>query len=499
MKKAFFAITIGAVAVVASSSAFAQLSAGASASTESGVAADASGPDATGAEEPDLEAEAHASDPFMRRYRPTLISFEAGVYGGVSFFPAEHNLQDLDVAIANGHDELSTGGEVGVRLAFFPLWFLGLEAEGGLIFTGTKARGEDAQVFVLRGHGILQLPVGRLVPFVLAGASLFSLQSGDGALGDDTDPAFHFGGGLKFAFNRYLSLRVDVRDTLLQRNVLLAGVEQGDLEHNIEVLGGLSVTFGRTPWAPKPADRDNDGLYDRDDKCPNEPGPRPDGCPIPPPPPDADGDGFPDASDPCPNESEDNEPPEPNDGCPNKDLDGDGILIPDDLCPEQPGIEPDGCPPKDSDGDGILDPDDKCPNEPETKNNFEDHDGCPDELPKEVAKFTGVIKGIVFATGKAAIRPASFPLLDDAVAVLNQYPDLRIRISGHTDDRGTRELNLRLSEERAAAVKTYLLGKGIADERITTRGAGPDEPIADNSKSAGRAQNRRIEFELLPQ
>lgn len=469
--------------------------ASASFSTSEGLST--SGGDAE--DEPDLEGEANASDSFMRRYRPTSLAFEAGLFGGVVFFPAEHNLQDLDVVVVNGHDELDTGIEGGLRLAFFPLSFFGAEVEGAMIFSNAKLAGDSATILALRGHGILQLPIARLVPFVLFGGSFLSLSSSDDSLGDDADPAMHFGGGFKFAFNKYLGLRLDVRDTLIQRNKLLPGVENGDLEHEVELLLGLSFTLGRTPWAPKPSDRDNDGTIDREDRCPNEPGPKPDGCPPPPPPPDQDGDGFPDANDPCPTESEDNYPPDGNDGCPNKDVDADGIPIPTDLCPEQLGIAPDGCPPKDTDADGVMDPDDKCVAEPETKNNFEDADGCPDELPKEVQKFTGVIKGILFASGKAEIRPASFPLLDDAVQVLQQYPTLKIRISGHTDDKGKHDFNVELSANRAAAVKTYLLSKGIPDDRIQTRGAGPDEPIADNKNAAGRAQNRRIEFELLPQ
>lgn len=492
-------LTLVLLGVVCSSSslASAQSEASASFSTSDGLDTSASGD--SGGEEPDYEGEANASDTFMRRYRPTMLSFEAGLFGGVSFLPAEHNLQDLAVVANNGHDELELGGEIGLRLALFPLSFFGAEVEGGMVFSSTKTSGDSASIFLLRGHGILQLPIARLVPFVLVGGSMLSLSSSADSLGDDADPALHFGGGFKFAFNKYLGLRLDVRDTLLQRNKLLPGVENGDVEHNVELLLGLSLTLGRTPWAPKPSDRDGDSLYDRDDRCPNEPGPRPEGCPPPPPPPDQDGDGFVDANDPCPTESEDNYPPDGNDGCPNKDVDKDGIPIPADLCPEQLGIAPDGCPPKDSDADGIMDPDDKCVAEPETKNNFDDADGCPDELPKEVAKFTGVIKGILFDSGKAIIRPASFPLLDDAVVVLQQYPTLKIRISGHTDDKGKHDFNTQLSLDRANAVKTYLLAKGVGEERIQTRGAGPDEPIADNKNAAGRAQNRRIEFELLPQ
>ena len=135
----------------------------------------------------------------------------------------------------------------------------------------------------------------------------------------------------------------------------------------------------------------------------------------------------------------------------------------------------------------------------ETRNNFEDQDGCPDELPVEVKKFTGVIRGIQFASGNAKIRKSSFPLLDDAVSVLKQYSTLRIRISGHTDSRGKLAKNQKLSEDRANAVKDYLVSRGVESSRVETRGVGPDEPIADNKTAAGRTQNRRIEFELLPQ
>jgi outer membrane protein OmpA-like peptidoglycan-associated protein len=446
------------------------------------------------AQSPDLEAESYAEDPPMRRYRPTLLSFEGGLYGGAYLFSDSHNLQDLALTAPAGHQKLRPGGEVGLRLAFYPVWFLGLEGEGGLIISKTQRSDDRALIWTGRGHGILQLPLGRLVPFVLGGGGVLALRS-DG-LGDDVDPVFYFGGGLKLNVSQRLALRIDVRDNMSQKNRLLAGSADGDLVHNPEVLAGLSLTLGRTPWAPRPPDDDDDGLYDRDDRCPTKAGPKPTGCP---PPPDQDGDGLPDAKDLCPTEAEDGNPPDPKDGCPNLDLDNDRIIIPVDLCPTLPGVPPDGCPPKDSDADGIYDPSDRCPREPETKNNFLDYDGCPDELPPQVKKFTGVIKGILFASGKAKIRATSFPLLDDSVRVLQQFPDLRIRISGHTDNTGKASRNQKLSEDRAAAVKAYMVSRGVDESRIQTRGAGPDEPIADNRSSLGRTQNRRIEFELLPQ
>ena len=211
---------------------------------------------------------------------------------------------------------------------------------------------------------------------------------------------------------------------------------------------------------------------------------------------DTDKDGIVDASDPCPTEAEDGAQPAPSDGCPNKDADGDGVPLPDDKCPTEKGVAPDGCV-HDKDADGILDEVDKCPDQPETKNGFQDADGCPDELPKEVAKFAGVIKGIQFDFGKATIRKESNKVLDDAVKVLAQYGDLRIMVSGHTDNVGEAQKNIELSEARAASVKEYMVSKGIDAGRIETRGAGPNEPVADNATDQGRQENRRIEFKLL--
>jgi OOP family OmpA-OmpF porin len=442
------------------------------------------------------EAEKHATDGFWRRYRPTHLALELDLYGGLHLFPHNHDLQDPKVVdTPDKHQQLKTGPEVGLRLGLYPLSFLGAEGEGGLIFTEATRSNDSAKVWYVRGHGVLQLPLGRLIPFVLGGGGLYMLR-GASSLGKDSEPVFYFGGGLKFQFIQRLAMRIDARDNFMQKNRLLDGVKKGDRLQALEVLLGLSVTFGRTPWTRTPGDGDADGVLDRDDQCPADVGPAPTGCPLPP---DSDGDGIPNNTDPCATEAEDGNPPDPKDGCPNRDVDGDGIDTPIDACPDLPGIAPDGCPPKDSDGDGLMDPEDRCPKDAETKNNFEDQDGCPDELPQEVKKFTGVIRGINFDTGKAKIRMTSLPLLDDAVNVLKAYPTLRLRVSGHTDNKGKAAKNLRLSEDRAEAVKEYMVSHGIESRRVETRGVGSDEPIADNKTNAGRTQNRRIEFELVPQ
>ncbi len=200
---------------------------------------------------------------------------------------------------------------------------------------------------------------------------------------------------------------------------------------------------------------------------------------------DLDGDGYDDEADGCPEQAEDFDSFEDDDGCPDVDNDGDGVLDAAQFV----------------DGQWVNDDhkgDFDCRNEPEDVDGFEDEDGCPDELPEEVAKFTGVIEGILFATAKSKIRKRSFPLLDEAADVLLRYTALEVEISGHTDNRGKHDYNVELSQARADAVKDYLVSKGIDAARIKTRGAGPDEPRTSNDTKDGRAENRRIEFKVLP-
>jgi outer membrane protein OmpA-like peptidoglycan-associated protein len=181
---------------------------------------------------------------------------------------------------------------------------------------------------------------------------------------------------------------------------------------------------------------------------------------------------------------------------PVRDRDHDGIPDNEDQCPTVPGPAPTGCPP-DADDDEIPDEEDKCPTEPETKNGFDDDDGCPDVVPNEFADLAGILKGINFDSDKDVIKKDSKPILDRAVEVLQLYPQVRVEISGHTDSNGGYEHNVDLSQRRSAAVKQYLVENGIDEARIETRGAGPNEPIDTNDTPAGRAENRRIEVKIL--
>lgn len=181
---------------------------------------------------------------------------------------------------------------------------------------------------------------------------------------------------------------------------------------------------------------------------------------------------------------------------PIRDRDGDGIPDRDDQCPRVPGEAPTGCPP-DKDEDTIPDEIDACPTEPETRNGFEDDEGCPDVVPDEFADLAGILKGIHFDSDKSIVKSESKPILDRAVEVLKKFPSVRVEISGHTDSRGEYEHNMDLSRRRADAVEQYLVDAGIDSARIETRGAGPNEPIDTNDTSEGRAENRRIEVKIL--
>ncbi|MFN7147638.1 MAG: OmpA family protein, partial [Myxococcota bacterium] len=188
------------------------------------------------------------------------------------------------------------------------------------------------------------------------------------------------------------------------------------------------------------------------------------------------------------------------------DRDGDGLLDREDTCPDAPEdldrlMDRDGCPEDDVDADGIVDLRDACPTRRETANRFQDTDGCPDVVPEAVQAlpaplrpFTGTIDGIVFALDSAEILPASEPVLTAAAAVLREYPDVRLRIAGHTDALADEAYNLALSRARAEAVAAWLAAHGVDPARLTAEGYGEARPVDTNDSEAGRARNRRVEF-----
>ncbi len=257
-------------------------------------------------------------------------------------------------------------------------------------------------------------------------------------------------------------------------------------------------------------DTDKDGIYDKQDACPQTAGLlKYQSCP------DSDGDTIIDKNDECPEIAG----LVAFNGCP--DTDGDGIPDKDDKCPELPGLltfkgcqdtdedgivdqedeccliigpkENKGCPWPDSDADGVADKDDKCPQEIGTIAN----NGCP-EVPEEVImKLNEYAKTIFFKPGKSTFKAETLLVLQSIVEILEQYPRDNFSIEGHSDSKGDPEKNLRLSKNRAAAVRKYFIYNGIAPERLTSEGYGDTQPIDTNESKSGRVNNRRVDVKLV--
>lgn len=390
--------------------------------------------------------------PWIKRWAPERDMLDIGFYIGGLFLPSAHGLFD---AGEGPRPQLNRSAFVGgMRLAYMPLSFLGV----GLEVDGASSRGgtpeTDVNHTTFRMHVIGQLPYRVTPVFVIGGGFLSTRSSAD--ILNELDGAFHYGLGLKVHINQWIAVRMDGRHMVARGDFENDRASYGEIQFGVD----LNLRMRRL-IKPKKIDRDGDGLYDRDDKCPHEAGDTDDGCPK------------------------------------NKDSDSDGVSDRNDKCPTEYGDDPKGCPIPDKDGDGILDSKDECWEQPETVNGFEDTNGCPDEPPEKLKKLDGVIAGIMFDSGQATIRTTSRRVLVGVVETLKEYPDVRVEIVGHTDDQGSREMNTKLSADRAESVKAYLVERGIDGARITTKGVGPDEPLEDNKTKAGRAKNRRIEFKIV--
>ena len=289
-----------------------------------------------------------------------------------------------------------------------------------------------------------------------------------------------------------------------------AGVSGGAGAPDVRVYAGIMITSPPEPPPPPvvegPKDTDGDGLLDPDDKCPLDP---------------EDKDGF-----------------EDQDGCPDPDNDGDRILDPwvelagelekyahigrgSDQCPDVPedwdGFEDeDGCPDADNDKDGFCDPwveakqqhgqwknlcqgIDQCPDEPETVNGLADDDGCPDSRVRLEQDRIVILQVVHFYFNEARIKEESYALLQDVTTVLLEHPELlKVRVEGHTDERGRKAYNRKLSAKRAAAVVDFMTVRGVDPRRLISEGYGADRPIVRKAKTEEEHQrNRRVEFLII--
>ena len=236
------------------------------------------------------------------------------------------------------------------------------------------------------------------------------------------------------------------------------------------------------PWG----DKDHDGVTDNIDKCPDVPGVKENnGCPWP----DADSDGVFDKDDSCKYEKGD----PLNHGCPWGDTDGDGVKDNVDKCITVAGpVENNGCPWPDTDGDGVLDKDDECPNTPGPKENK----GCPVLKKKEKEVIRTAFTDLQFETGKTIIKSASFPSLNELAKLLRTKEGAKLIIAGHTDNVGTPESNMKLSQGRAEAVRNALIERGVDPSKFIVEHYGDTKPIGDNKTPDGRAKNRRVEMRI---
>lgn len=229
-------------------------------------------------------------------------------------------------------------------------------------------------------------------------------------------------------------------------------------------------------------DKDEDGIADKDDECPEIAGLRKfNGCP------DTDEDGVKDSEDKCPELAGIVEMR----GCP--DTDGDGIIDSNDACPKEAGPSDNkGCPYGDQDGDGVLDPDDDCPQTKGLKNNK----GCPELLEEVEEAVQAVFNNLVFDSGKSSIKTSSDDELLVLAKILKENPELLLTISGHTDNIGEDEANMQLSKDRAFAVRDRLVSLGVEANRLTAMYYGETKPAATNETETGRQINRRVVFDV---
>jgi outer membrane protein OmpA-like peptidoglycan-associated protein len=327
-----------------------------------------------------------------------------------------------------------------------------------------------------------------------------SLQVGGGYTrwGNESAGSANVGAGMTFWFTETVGLA-------LQSVYKKSFAEVSSMPSHVQHFAGLTFKFGGK-------DTDGDGVYDKDDACPEVSGPKElNGCP------DTDGDTVLDKDDACPDVAG----LVAFNGCP--DTDGDGVADKDDACPDVAGLktmngcpdtdgdgttdkadkcpnvkgpkENNGCPWPDTDGDGTLDKDDKCPDVKGPASNR----GCPEAVVDDAVmkKLNDYAKVILFNSGKFSFQAQTMPVLQSIAAILKEYPSANFSIEGHTDSDGRDASNMVLSKERAAAVVGYLVDNGISSGRLVSKGFGEAKPISSNKTKAGKANNRRVEVKLV--
>lgn len=353
----------------------------------------------------------------------------------------------------------------GGRLAFHVNRWLGVEGTYGR--SSTDVTDGDGSVDV--DHYGLDLfadllPSKRFNPYLTAGWGQLDLDGGD-ALGENPLNGWEAGAGVKIRLGgddaSHRNLRLEIRDVMTDMDETF--LSEGGTAHNLIMTAGLQFAFGKSH-----KDSDGDGVEDGRDAC----GDTPAGAMV------------------------------DENGCP-VDSDGDGVFDGLDMCDGTPAgaeVDASGCP-VDSDGDGVFDGLDQCPDTDTTL--AVDDKGCPipvvSTMTQSLDPLAVTSESVRFETESALIRPEFHTALDAVGETMVEWPSLRLEVEGHADDTGSMPFNQTLSEERAAAVKAYLVERfpSIEAGRISTVGYGEMQPVADNGTESGRSANRRAAFNVL--
>jgi len=374
-------------------------------------------------------------------FKPTTVGADAR--GMVVSNPGNLDYYGLDAAVSYSFKSL-------IKSKWFdPTLNLG----GGYVFMG------DASAGTINAGWGLNLWFMKNVAFTIA--STYKTSFDDNRVGNvDIPTHFFHQAGLRFQF----------------------GAKDKDDDGIIDAEDACPEVKGFAAFKGCP-DTDLDGIQDSADTCPEEAGtPEMNGCP------DQDGDTVADKDDAC----MDVAGLPVLKGCP--DADGDGVADQNDKCPTVKGEKSNGgCPWPDTDGDKVLDKDDKCPTVAGTVAN----NGCPEVSEETIKKLNDYAKTILFDSAKSSFQKQTYPVLQAIVAILKEYPTAKFALEGHTDSDGKDDANLVLSQNRAAAVKSFLVENGIAADRLISEGFGEAKPVATNATKAGKAQNRRVEVKLV--
>ncbi len=442
-------------------------------------------------------------------YGNRFFSFNSGYAGGLSLF--RYLSPSFDLGLIGFYDRVDYIDGDNNNFFANSEWTI-----DPLVFVRPELKYKLNNGYILKESSFIR-------PFLKAGIGVaYAKSNGIGVNGLETNTTFTKanvagGGGIAFALGKSVTLEFatmlnypfneDHMDLISNTNPAHPlDDDKGDLFLQSSI--GLKFAFGKAkdsdgdgvtdkkdlcPDTPEgvmvdengcPIDTDKDGVPDYKDECPNTPGLKEfNGCP------DTDGDGIPDKDDDCPDVAG----LAVHKGCP--DSDGDGVPDKDDRCPDTPkGYEVDrfGCP-VDRDRDGIIDSEDDCPDTP----GVAELKGCPYDVGTLMAKYGLGIKRILFDFDKTALKTDGVSTLDGIAEALNNHDGFGVELSGHTDYVGTKQYNMGLSERRVNSAADYLVGKGVQKSKIKTMFFGEDKPAKANSTKDGRADNRRVDYQLI--